>query len=68
MLYAEWSGTHVSLFDHTRRLVRKFNARANVVGVQVSGDGSMDAKVAITMCNGKTDLYASSGVLIRKSV
>ena len=66
MLYAEWSGKRVVLRTHTKQIVRTINVRDTVVGVQVSGDSTTDAMVAITMSNGKTDLYKSSGQIVRR--
>lgn len=66
MLYAEWSGKKVDIRTHTKQLVRTIRARETVVGVQVSGDSTTDAMVAITMSNGKTDLYKSSGQIVRR--
>jgi len=66
MLYAEWSGNKVTVRDHNKVIVRKFSVRDAVVGVQISGDSTTEAMVAIAMANGKTDLYKSSGVLVRR--
>ena len=66
MLYAEWSGTRVKVYNQYKQLVRTINVRYDVVGVQVSGDSPTDAMVAIAQSNGKTDLYKSSGQLLRR--
>lgn len=66
MLYAEWSGTRVKVYNQYKQLVRTINVRYDVVGVQVSGDSPTDAMVAIAQSNGKTDLYKSSGQLVRR--
>ena len=66
MLYAEWSGKRVVIRTETKQFVRQINARCDVIGVQVSGDGTSDAMVAIAMSNGKTDLYRSSGQIVRR--
>lgn len=66
MLYAEWSGKKVVIRTHTKTMVRAINARETVVGVQISGDSPTDAMVAIAMSNGRTDLYKSSGLLVRR--
>ena len=66
MLYAEWSGTRVKVYNQYKQIVRTINVRYDVVGVQVSGDSPTDAMVAIAMSNGRTDLYKSSGQLVRR--
>ena len=66
MLYAEWSGKKVAIYNHNRQLIRQFNTRYDVVGVQVSGDSPTEAMVSIAMSNGRTDLYKSSGQLMRR--
>ena len=66
MLYAEWSGKRVVIRTETKQFVRQINARCDVIGVQVSGDSTADAMVAIAMSNGKTDLYRSSGQIVRR--
>ena len=66
MLYAEWSGKTVTIRNHNQQMVRRINVRYDVVGVQVSGDSETDAMVAIAQSNGRTDLYKSSGQLVRR--
>mgnify|MGYP003334155294 CR=1 FL=1 len=66
MLYAEWSGKQVTVYNHNKQLIRRFNARYDVVGVQVSGDSPTEAMVAIAMSNGRTDIFKSSGQLVRR--
>ena len=66
MLYAEWSGTRVKVYNQYKQIVRTINVRYDVVGGQVSGDSPTDAMVAIAQSNGKTDLYKSSGQLVRR--
>lgn len=66
MLYAEWSGTRVKVYNQYKQIVRTINVRYDVVGVQISGDSPTDAMVAIAQSNGKTDLYKSSGQLVRR--
>ena len=66
MLYAEWSGTRVKVYNQYKQIVRTIHVRYDVVGVQVSGDSPTDAMVAIAQSNGKTDLYKSSGQLVRR--
>lgn len=66
MIYAEWSGRTVTLLDQNRLRFRRINVNHPVVGVQVSGDSTSEATVAIAMDNGRTCLYKSSGQLIRQ--
>ena len=66
MLFAEWSGNRVSVYNHHKQLVRRINVRHDVIGVQISGDSETEAMVAIAQSNGKTDLYKSSGLLVRR--
>ena len=66
MLYAEWSGTRVKVYNQYKQIVRTINVRYDVLGVQVSGDSPTDATVAIAQSNGRTDLYRSSGQLVRR--
>ena len=66
MLYAEWSGTRVKVYNQYKQIVRTINVRYDVVGVQVPGDSPTAAMVAIAQSNGKTDLYKSSGQLVRR--
>ena len=66
MLYAEWSGKRVQIRRETRQLIRDIFVNNNVVGVQISGDSPTEATVAITMDNAKTDLFKSSGMLLRR--
>lgn len=66
MLYAEWSGTTAKIYTHTKQLVRTIHVRNPIVGVQVTGDSTTEAMVAIAQSNGKTDLYKSSGQVVRR--
>ena len=67
MLYAEWSGCAVTIYEVvTRQLIRRIKASHNVVGVQISGDSHTDAMVAIAMDNGRTEVYKSNGQLVRR--
>lgn len=65
MLYAEWSGRTVHVYDENGQLVRTLHARFEVEGVQCSGSDVNDGRVAISMENGKTDLYRVNGEVIR---
>lgn len=67
MLYAEWSGCAVTIYEAvTRQLIRRIKASHNVVGVQISGDSHTDAMVAIAMDNGRTEVYKSSGQFLHR--
>ena len=66
MLYAEWDHKNVTIRDQWKTTVRRIRARKNVIGVQCSGDDTNDAMIAITLENGKTDLYRASGQLVRQ--
>ena len=66
MLFAEWSGNRVSVYNHNKQFVRRINGRHDVIGVQISGDSETEAMVSIAQSNGRTDLYKSSGQLVRK--
>jgi len=65
MVFAQWSGRKVDVYTETKQILRHFSVGHNVVGVQCSGDGN-DATIAITMDNGKTELYRGTGQLIRR--
>lgn len=64
-MFCEWKGNTTSLYFDNRVLLRKFNTRQPVQCAVVSGEGN-DARVSITMVNGKTELYQGNGVLLRK--
>ena len=66
MLIAEWSGTRVIIRDDHRIKIRQIDVRHPVVGVQISGDSTTEATVAIAQSHGRTDIYKSSGQLIRR--
>lgn len=68
MLYAEWRDRVAIIKAQDGRTVRKIIVHHPIVGVQVSGDSTTEAMVAIAMDNGKTDLYKSSGMLVRKGM
>ena len=66
MLYAEWSGKSVTIRNGSKVIVRTLHVRANVVGVQCSGNDVNDGRIAIAMDNGKTDLYQANGTVLRR--
>lgn len=66
MLFAEWSGNMVKVYDENRSLQRTYHVENTVVSVQCYGEkGDHNARVAITMTNGRTRLYDGNGSLIR---
>ena len=66
MLFAEWFGNMVKVYDEKRSLQRTYHVEDSVVSVQCYGEkGDQNARVAITMANGRTRLYDGNGSLIR---
>ena len=63
-MFCEWSGNRVTLRYDDRRLCRTYSVRLPVQCAQVTGEGN-DSRVAITMSNGRTAIYAGDGRLIR---
>lgn len=64
-MFVQFSGKKVDLYTNTKQFVRRFNVPHDVVNAQVSGDGE-HATVAITMKNGRTNLYSWTGQIIRQ--
>ncbi len=67
-MFAEFNGKQVTLYSDARYIMRRFNVPHNVVNVQVSGrdDDISNGSIAITMDNGRTWLYKTNGVLVRR--
>lgn len=66
VMYCEFSGRNVTLREVKGRvMVRRFLMRDNVIQAVVQGDGA-NALVAITMANGRTDIYSWTGSLVRR--
>lgn len=63
--YVQFKKKKVDLYNQYKQLIRRFNVKADVVNAQVTGAGQ-ECYVAITMSNGKTELYKSNGQLVRK--
>jgi hypothetical protein len=61
-----FKGKQVDLFDYSGKFIRRFNTRANVVNAVVNGAGK-DSTVAISMQDGKFEIYKSNGTVIRRS-
>lgn len=65
MYYATFKGKKVDLYTFDKRLIRRFNMKADVVNAQIQGAGK-DTYVAIVTKDGKSYLYKSNGTLIRQ--
>lgn len=65
MLYAEWFGKMVKVYQENKQILRQIRARRDVRCVQCSGEGN-DGMIAITLDNGKTDLYRATGQIVRQ--
>ena len=68
-MYCEWNGRVVTVRATDGRLIRKFTMfRGDVQCATVSGPepDKGDGVVSITLTNGKTEVYATSGRLIRR--
>ena len=61
-----FKGKQVDLFDYNGKFVRRFNTRAEVVNAVVNGAGK-DSTIAITMKDGKFEIYKSNGTVVRRS-
>lgn len=64
-MFVNFKGKTAKLYTDTKEIVRTFNVNADIVNAQVSGAGDT-AIVALTMKNGKTWLYKSTGEIIRR--
>ena len=65
MMFAEWSGNTVKVYRQDKIILRTIRVRHDVVGVQCSGEVG-NGFIAITMANGKTDVYHDNGSIYRK--
>ncbi|MBO5905314.1 MAG: hypothetical protein J6Q84_02715 [Kiritimatiellae bacterium] len=65
MMFAEWSGHTVKVYRLDRTIMRTIRARYDVVSVQCSGEIG-NGYIAITMVNGKTDVYHDNGTIYRQ--
>lgn len=63
--FVQFKKKKVDLYNQYKQIIRRFNMKADVVNAQISGAGQ-DCYVAITMNNGKTELYKSNGQLVRR--
>lgn len=65
MYYATFKGKKVDLYTYDKRLIRRFNMKADVVNAQIQNAGN-DTYVAIVTKDGKSYLYKSNGTLVRQ--
>lgn len=65
MYYATFKGKKVDLYTFDKRLIRRFNMKADVVNAQIQNAGN-DTYVAIVTKDGKSYLYKSNGTLVRQ--
>lgn len=64
-MFCEWSGNTTELYTDNRQLWRRFHTRLPVQCATVSGEGN-NARVSITLNNGRTEVYSGTGALIRR--
>ena len=63
--YATFKGKKVDLYRYDKRLLRRFNLKADVVNAQVQKAGK-DTYVAVVTTDGRSYLYKSNGTLVRQ--
>lgn len=63
-MFCEWAGKTTKLYRDNRQLWRVFNTSSNVQCAYVSGEDN-EARVSITLANGRTLLYRGNGQLLR---
>lgn len=64
-MFCEWNGNTTKVYYDNRQLLRVFHSRLPVQCAQVTGEGN-DSRIAITLSNGRTELYQGNGTLIRR--
>ena len=64
-MYATFKGRQCDLYNDTKQIIRRIRVSNDIVNVIVQGSGK-NAKIAITMKNGKTWLYNATGQIIRR--
>ena len=64
-MFCEWNGNTTKIYSDNRSMHRAFHTRLPVRCASVTGEGN-DARVSITLTNGRTELYRGDGVLIRR--
>lgn len=60
-----FKGKNVNLYDSNGSIIRRFNARAEVVNAQITQHNNNPA-VAITTKDGHFELYKADGSIIRR--
>ena len=65
MYYATFKGKKVDLYRFDKRLIRRFNMKAEVVNAQIQNAGK-ETYIAIVCKDGKAYLYKSNGTLVRQ--
>jgi len=65
MYYTNFKGKACDLYNDTKQIIRRFRVSDEIVNAQVTGSGN-NAKVAITMRNGKTVVYKANGQMLRR--
>ena len=64
-MFANFKKKLVKIYKDNGQIIRQFSVAAEVVDAVVTGGGK-DAKIAITMKNGKTVIYKSNGQIVRQ--
>lgn len=64
-MYATFKGRQCDLYNDVKQIIRRIRVANDIINVQVQGTGK-NAKVAITMKNGKTWLYNATGQILRR--
>lgn len=64
MLYAEWNGKTVKVYNHAKRIVRTLIMSKDVSQVICSGEEG-NGLITITMIDGKTKVYKDNGIIFR---
>ena len=65
LYYVTFKGQQAMLYNSYKQIIRKFNVGAEIVNAQVAGSGK-DTYVAIVTKDGRSYLYRSDGVLVRR--
>lgn len=64
MLFAEWSGKTVKVYNENKRIVRSLILPKEVRAVICSGEEG-SGLITITMIDGKTKVYKDNGIIYR---
>lgn len=65
MYYTNFSQRSCDLYNDKKQLIRRFRVSSDIANAQVTGTGD-NARIAITMRNGKTVLYKANGQIVRR--